>query len=149
MIGFKEVEHKSQKMKKTVFLLLCILSFSSLKAQIPDLTGTWTMFEMTYVSDQGTQKMTEDQMKENGAFVEFFFIEEGKFRQTGNMSGSGKTESQEGTWKLEGDQLMLTLKIGDQKMDLTWKAEYKNNALNLSRTSPDGSMTIINTFRKK
>ena len=136
-------------MRTIILLLICFLSFPALKSQIPDLTGTWTMFEMTYVSDQGTQKMTEEQMKAEGAVTEMFFMEAGKFRQTSNMSGSGTLDTYEGTWKLDGNQVVLTLKIGDRMMDVVWKAEFRDNALNLSRTSPDGSLTIINTFRKK
>ncbi|MCX6255676.1 MAG: lipocalin family protein [Bacteroidia bacterium] len=136
-------------MKTTVFLLLCFLSFSASRAQVIDLTGTWTMFEMTYVTDQGNQKMTEDQMKANGSVTDFFFMEEGKFKQTSNMSGSGTLDTYEGTWKLMENKLTLTLKIGEQLMDLVWNVEFKDNVLNLSRTSPDGSLTIINTFRRK
>jgi hypothetical protein len=136
-------------MKKTVFVLFCFVAFSASKAQVPDLTGTWTMFEMTYVSDQGTQKMTEDQMKAESASTDFFFMEEGKFKQTSNMSGSGTLDTYEGTWKLSEDKLILALKIGEKVMDIVWTVEFKDNILNLSRTSPDGSLKIINTFRKK
>ena len=68
-------------MKTTVLLLLCFLSFYATRAQDIDLTGTWTMFEMTYVSDQGNQVMTEDEMKAEGAVSEYFFMEEGKFKE--------------------------------------------------------------------
>jgi hypothetical protein len=136
-------------MKTTVFLMFSFLSFSSSYGQLVDLTGTWTEFEMTYVSSDGTQKMTEDQMKTDGSVTEFFFLNEGKFKQTSNMSGSGTMDTYEGTWKLEGNKLNLTLNVGGRILDLVWDVEFKDNILNLSRTSPDGSLTIINTFRRK
>jgi hypothetical protein len=136
-------------MKTTVFLLFSFLSFSSSFGQFVDLTGTWTEFEMTYVSGQGTQKMTEDQMKTDGSVTEFFFLNEGKFKQTSNMSGSGTMDTYEGTWKLEENKLKLTLNVGERILDLVWDVEFKDNVLNLSRTSPDGSLTIINSFRRK
>jgi len=136
-------------MKTTVLLLLCFLSFNASRAQDIDLTGTWTMFEMTYVSDQGNQVMTEDQMKAEGAVSEYFFMEEGKFKVISNMSGSGTLDTYEGTWKLSDEKLTLSLNIGDRLMDVVWNFEYKDEAMNLSRTSPDGSMTIINSFRRK
>jgi hypothetical protein len=136
-------------MKTTALLLLSFLFFPSSFSQIVDLTGTWTEFEMTYVSGNDTQKMTEDQMKTDGSVTEFVFLNEGKFKQSSNMSGSGTMDTYEGTWKLEGDKLSLTLNVGGRIMDLVWDVEYKDNVLNLSRTSPDGSLTIINSFRRK
>jgi hypothetical protein len=58
-------------------------------------------------------------------------------------------ETYEGTWKLEGDQLMLTLHMGEQSVDLVWSAELQDNLLNLSRKSPDGSVSVINSFKRK
>jgi len=136
-------------MKTTALLLLSFLFFSSSFSQIVDLTGTWEEFEMTYVSGTDIQKMTEDQMKTDGSVTEFFFLDEGKFKQSSNMSGSGTMDTYEGTWSLEGDKLSLTLNVGGRIMDLVWDVEYKDNILNLSRTSPDGSLTIINSFRRK
>lgn len=136
-------------MKAIVFLLLCFLSLNASHAQEIDLTGTWTMFEMTYVSDQGNQVMTAEQMKAEGAVTEYIFMEEGKVRLTSNMSGSGTLDTYEGTWKLSDQKLTFSLNIGDRLMDVVWNFEYKDEAMNLSRTSPDGSMTIINSFKRK
>jgi hypothetical protein len=136
-------------MKKTVFLFLCILTFTVSGAQVVDLTGTWTMFEMTYKSDQGIQKMSEEEMKANGSVTDFFFMPEGKFKQTSNMSGSGTMDTYEGTWKLDGKKLILNLQISGQLIEVIWDVEFKDAAMNLSRTAPDGSLTIINTFRRK
>jgi len=96
-------------MKKKILLLLCFLTFSVAKAQEPDIAGTWTMFEMTYVTDQGEQKMSEDQMKANGSITDYIFMPEGKFKMTSNMSGSGTTDTYEGTWKLEGNNLKYSV----------------------------------------
>ncbi len=136
-------------MKTTVIILLCFLSFSACWAQDIDLTGTWTMFEMTYVNAEGEQTMTEDQMKADSAVSDYFFMEDGKFKMTSNMSGTGTLDTYEGTWKLAEGKLILSLNIGEQVMDVVWSFEYKDEAMNLSRTSPDGSLTIINSFRRK
>jgi len=136
-------------MKPAVVLLLLFLYCSSSGAQSVDLTGTWTMFEMTYVTGQGDQKMTEEQMKANESVTDYFFMEGGKFKMTSNMSGSGTMDTYEGTWKLAENKLSLTLKIGERSMDVVWDFKYDNNIMNLSRTSPDGTITIVNTFRRK
>jgi hypothetical protein len=136
-------------MKTYVLVILCILAVTVSKAQVVDLTGTWTMFEMAYVKSDGTQKMTEDQMKANGSFTDYSFMEEGKFKLISNMTGSGTQETAEGTWKLAENKLTTTLKIGEQMMDIVWNFEFKDNVMKLSRTSPDGSLTIVNSFRKK
>lgn len=136
-------------MKTTVFILLCFLAVSVSKAQVVDLTGTWTMFEMTNVTGQDAQKMTEDQMKANGSVTDFFFMEEGKFKQTSNMSGSGTLDTYEGTWKIAGNKLVITLRLGEQNIDVDYTYELKENTLVLTRTSPDGTMKIVSTYRKK
>jgi hypothetical protein len=136
-------------MKTYAFILLCLLAVTASNAQVTDLTGTWTMFEMAYVSSQGTQKMTEAEMKANGSVTDYFFMEEGKFKMTSNMSGSGTLDTYEGAWKFAENKLTITLKINERVMDIVWGVEFKDNAMILSRTSPDGSMTITNSFRKK
>lgn len=107
------------------------------------------MFEMTYVTGEGTQKMTEDQMKANGSVTDFFFMEEGKFKQTSNMSGSGTLDTYEGTWKIVENKLIITLRMGEQNIDVDYTYELKEKALVLTRTSPDGTMKIVSTYRKK
>jgi hypothetical protein len=136
-------------MKTTVFILLCFLTVSTSMAQVNDLIGTWTVFEMTQVSGQNSQKMTEDQFKANGAFEDYFFMEEGKFKQTGNLSGEGTVSTQEGTWKITENKVIMTLQLGEQKMDVDYTYELKENALFLTRTSPDGNMKVIMACRKK
>jgi hypothetical protein len=137
-------------MKTILFLLLSFLSFISSRAQTHDLTGTWTMFEYAWTNEQGTQKTTEDQIKADGGITEYTFMEDGNFKVTSNMADeSSGMETYEGTWKLEGDQLMLTLHMGEQSVDLVWSAELQDNLLNLSRKSPDGSVSVINSFKRK
>jgi hypothetical protein len=136
-------------MKTTVSILLCFLSVSSLKAQATDLTGTWTLFEMTNVAGQKIQKTTEDQLKANGSVLDLFFMEDAKFKQTSNMSGSGTVSTQEGTWKIKDNKLIITLQMGERKMDVDYTYEQKDNTLVLTRTSPDGNMKIIMACRKK
>lgn len=137
-------------MKTALFLLLCILSLNVSRAQTVDLTGTWAMFEYSWTNDQGVQKTTEDEIKASGGVTEYVFADDGNFKLTGNMADeSAKMETYEGTWKLEGDKLMLKLKLGDELVDLVWSIEFKDNILNLSRKSPDGSVTLVNSFKRK
>lgn len=136
-------------MKPVVLLLLFFLTLPVLEAQEVDLKGTWTMFEMVYIVGDNTQTMTEDMMKVNNAFTDFFFLDEQKFKQTSNMSGSGKTETYSGVWKIVDKKLIITLLVGEQNMDVDYSWEMKGSNLILTRTSPDGSMKIISTYRKK
>ena len=136
-------------MKPTVFVFLLFLAISTSKAQVNDLIGTWTVFEMTQVSGQNSQKMSEDQFKAEGAFEDYFFLEKGKFKQTGNLSGEGTVSTQEGTWKIMENKMIMTLQLGEQKMDIDYTYELKENTLFLTRTSPDGSMKVIMACRKK
>lgn len=136
-------------MKKIVFLFLCLWFVSLSKAQVSDLIGTWSVFEMTHVSGQDSQKTTEDQFKAEGAFQDYYFMEEGKFKQTGNLSGSGSVSTQEGTWKIMDNKVIMTLQLGERKMDVDYTYELKENTLYLTRTSPDGNMKVIMALRKK
>ena len=136
-------------MKTIVFILLCFLTVSASKAQVNDLIGTWTVFEMTQISGQTSEKMTEDQFKANGAFEDYFFMEESKFKQTGNLSGEGAVSTQEGTWKIMENKVIMTLQLGEKKMDVDYTYELKENKLFLTRTSPDGNIKIIMVCRKK
>jgi hypothetical protein len=136
-------------MKTIVFVVLCFLTISVSNAQVIDLKGTWTMVEMTNISGQGTQTMTENQMKADGAVTDFYFMEDGKFKQTSNMSGSGTLDTYEGTWKIEGNKLIITLRLGERNIDVDYTYELKENTLVLTRTSPDGTMKIISTYKEK
>ncbi|MEE4178523.1 MAG: hypothetical protein V2I46_13540 [Bacteroides sp.] len=134
-------------MKKTLVVLICLLAAVALEAQTIE-PATWSMFEMTYVMGEETQTFSEEMMKTEGASTDYFFMEEGKFRQTSNMSGSGIMETYEGTWKTDGNMLIITLLIGERQMDVDYTWQMKEKVLMLSRTAPDGSMKIVMSFRK-
>jgi hypothetical protein len=137
-------------MKTTLLLLLFFSSFTELKAQNTALTGTWNMFEYSWSSEQGNQTTTEDQIKADGGVTEYQFQEDGKFRLTSNMADeSTGMATYEGTWKFEEQKLLLMMKIGEQLVDLVWNVEINDSILNLSRLSPDGSVRIVNSFRRK
>ena len=136
-------------MKPTVFVLLFFLAVTASKSQVNDLIGTWTVFEMTQISGQNSQKMTEDQFKANGTYEDYFFMKEGKFKQSGNLSGEESVSTQEGTWKIMENKLIMTLQLGERKMDVDYTYELKENTLFLTRTSPDGNMKVIMACRKK
>ncbi len=136
-------------MEPVVLLLLFFLTLPGVKAQEVDLKGTWTMFEMVYIVGDNTQTMTEDMMKVNNAFTDFFFMDDQMFKQTSNMSGSGKTDTYSGVWKIVDKKLIITLLIGEQNMDVDYTWEMKGSNLILTRTSPDGSMKIISTYKRK
>ena len=121
----------------------------ALQAQDIDITGTWTMYEMAWTSGQDVNKTTEDQIKDQGMITDYFFMPEGKFKLISNMTGSGNMETAEGNWKLEGDFLTCSIKMGEDLVDIVWGFELKDNEINLSRTSPDGSTTVVNSFRRK
>lgn len=113
------------------------------------IDGTWKIIDLTYKTPDGTQKVMEAEIKSGSAVTDFYFFTDGKFKQTSNMSGSGTPDTYEGTWKLTGDKLIITLKINGQSMDVDYACELKNGLLILTRTSPDGKLSIINTFTKK
>jgi len=136
-------------MKTVILVLFRFLAVSAIEAQEIKLTGAWTMFEMAYVSDAGLQKKSEDQMKADESVTDFFFMEDGKFKQTSNMSGTGTLDTYEGTYKVNGKELIITLQIGERSMDVDYTWEIKENALVLTRTSPDKKMKIIAAYRKK
>lgn len=114
-----------------------------------NIEGVWGISDLTYITPQGTQKVMEAEIKNGSAVTDFYFFTDGKFKQTSNMSGSGTLDTYEGTWKLTGDKLIITLQISGQSMDVDYTCELKNGLLVLTRTSPDGKMSIVNTFKKK
>jgi hypothetical protein len=137
-------------MKAISCVLSCILTFFISGFQEVDLIGSWSMFEMTcYSSEMGKQEMTEQQMKNNHAVTQYIFMDGGKFRQISNMSGTGSLDTFDGSWKLDKDNLTISLITGESTYDQVWKAEYDHNVLKLSHTDPTGAITIINSFRRK
>jgi hypothetical protein len=137
-------------MKTLILGILYLVTPLVNHAQNNALIGTWKIVGLEYVSDQGTQKVMETEIKAGTATTEFIIMEDGKWKQTSNMSGSGTLDTYEGTWKASGNKLIVNLKIGDQYYDVDWTYELKDNTLILNRAAdPEGKMKIVNTFRKK
>ena len=130
-------------------LLLCLFSGYALQAQVVDITGDWAMFEMTWTSGEDVNVTTEDQLKDQGMMSEYSFMPDGKLKLVSNMTGSGNMENVEGTWNLEGDKLTCTFKRGENAADIIWDFEFKEDAIHLTRTSPDGSTSVVNSFKRK
>ena len=73
----------------------------------------------------------------------------GKLKLISNMTGSEKLETAEGTWKLEGDKLTCSLREEENPEDITRDFEFKDEVIHLKRTSPDGSTSVVNSFKRK
>jgi hypothetical protein len=136
-------------MKTLILIVLCLMTFSTIKGQDKNLVGTWNLTSWANVSDAGTTKMTEDQLKSDNQSTLYIFLEAGKFKVTTNMGGSGTMDTYDGIWKISENKLIITLKIGEQTADLDNTYELKNDTLILTRVAPDNSLKIINTFSKK
>ena len=140
---------KYPTMKIRICLILCLFACKALQAQDIDISGTWSMFEMTWSSGQDINTTTEDQLKDQGQMSEYFLMPDGTFKLSSNMTGSGKMENLEGTWKLDGDKLTFSFKMGENVRDITWDFDYKDDVFNLKRTFPDGSTSVVNCFKRK
>ena len=147
-------------MKRESFILiltLVVISFtfcSKADTEVSDmqginLDGNWGITECAHVIQGVTQKIFVDEIKNGQAITDFFFMKEGKFKQTSNMSGSGTMDTYEGTWKITGTKLIITLLVSGSLADVDYTCEQKGDLLILTRKSPDGSMSIVNTFKKK
>lgn len=136
-------------MKTLSLVFLCMSIFLSSKGQDKNLTGTWNLISWTNIADSVSAQMTEDQLIANNQITEYSFLEEGKFKMTTNMAGSGSMDNYEGSWKASENKLIITLKLGEQNIDLENIYELKDNNLILTRIIPENNVKIINTFRKK
>lgn len=140
-------------MKTLILIFICAFIFSANcnkeQEQQINIDGTWGISDLTYKTPDGTQKVMEAEIKNGSAVTDFFFMDEGKFKQTSNMSGSGTMETYEGSWKLTGNKLIITLQLNGQSVDVDYTYELKNGLLILTRTSPDGKMSIVTTFKRK
>lgn len=114
-----------------------------------NIEGTWSITAMAQITRQGTKDVMAKKIKNGEAVNDFFFMQDGKFKQTSNMSGSGTMDTYEGTWKLTGTKLIVTLLINGKKVDVDYTCENTNDLLILTRSSPDNSVDIVNTFKKK
>lgn len=136
-------------MKRIIILFLALLLITPLFSQEIDITGPWTMFEMIWTQGEDVNKTTEDQLKDQGMFTEYIFMADGKVKLNSNMTGSGKLEAMEGKWKLEGDKLTFSYIMDENPMDIIWDFELKDDVINLKRTFPDGSTSVVNSFKRK
>ena len=137
------------KIKISLLLLFCLFTGKELLAQDIDITGTWTMFEMTWTSGDEVNLTTEDQLKDQEMMTDYSIMPDGKFKFISNMTGSGNLETAEGTWKLEGDKLTCSLSVEENLVDIIWDFEFKDDVIHLKRTSPDGSASVVNSFKRK
>lgn len=138
-------------MKITISLMLmfCLFTGKEVLGQEVDITGDWTMFEMTWTSGDEVNTTTEDQLKDEGMFSDYFFMPEGKLKLVSNMTGSEKVETIDGTWKLEGDNLTTGFNMEGNQMDIVWGFEFKDDIIHLKRTAPDGSASVVNSYKRK
>lgn len=137
-------------MKTLLVTLICMASCMPLIAQNKALTGVWAITDLSYVSEQGVQKMMEAEIKSGTAITDFYIMEEGLFRQTSNMSGSGTMDTYEGNWKTVNGKLIINLMINGQKSpDLEYLYKLEDSVLTLERSNPQGTLKIVMLFKKK
>jgi len=130
-------------------LLFCLLTAKEIQAQEIDISGAWTMFEMTWTRGDEVNLTTEDQLKDQEMMSDYFFMPDGELKLVSNMTGSGNLETVEGTWKLAEDKLTCSLNVDENIVDVIWDFEFENDVIHLKRTSPDGSTSVVNSFKRK
>lgn len=133
----------------SLFVLFCLFSGRELVAQEFVITGTWTMFEMSWTSGDEIVITNEEQLKNKGWTMEYYFIPDGKFNMVSNMSDSVILDTVEGTWKLEGDKLTCNFRMGEVPLAVIYDLEFKDNYIQLKQTFPDGLSTAVNSFKRK
>jgi len=126
-----------------------LLSFPFLNAQTQELLGTWNIIEFSMSSPEGDNLITEENLTKEGSIWDLFFLKDGKFKQTSNMSGRGTLDSQVGSWKVEATNLSLQLEINEQKFELLYTFELEKEVLVLTRSNPMKTVKMISKFRKK
>ena len=139
-------------MKALLLMFISVLAFPVSSMQEINLEGTWGIIECVNGNPEGSQKVLEAEIKNGTAVCDFYIMKDGKFKQTSNMgdhSDNPKMSTQEGTWKLAGDKLIVSITYEGKVYDIDYTCEYKDERLVLTRKSPDGKFFIINTFRKK
>ncbi len=121
-------------------------------AQAAPLTGTWNIVEFAMTRNGDTSTTTESQLREAGSVWALLFLEEGKLKQASNMRTgillTGETEVQEGSWTLADDALTLTFEMDQGPLPIRYTYEVKDDVLVLKRSSPNGAMMIVATFKK-
>ena len=138
-------------MKTTISLLLFLLPVSALLAQEVDITGSWTMYEMSWDVGGEINTTTEAQLKDDGMMSEYTFEPDGKLTLVSNMisSNHGVLETVEGSWKLEAEKLTCTFNFNGNEADIVWDFEFKDDCIHLKRGAPDGSSSVVNSFKRK
>jgi len=136
-------------MKRFITLFIFAATAFLSQAQEKGLIGTWNIIECAYITSNGTEKVMDEQVKAGTAITDYMFIEDSKYKMSSNMSGSGTMDTYEGSWKTSDNDLTMTLTVDNQQMEVVWKYEFRENVLVLSRTSPDGTITVANSFKKK
>lgn len=135
-------------MKNLMIISFFMAMFSVTNAQDATVVGTWNIVEFTMTNENNVNKMTEDALIENKSIWDLNLMENGSLTQTSNMR-TGETETQEGSWKTDAENLILTLKINDKDIHIEYGYELSGDNLTLKRTNPMGTMTIETKFRKK
>lgn len=133
----------------SLFVLSCLFTGKGLLAQETDITGAWIMYELTWINGDQVNKTTENQLEIQAMITEYDFKSDGKLILVSNMTGSGRLETMEGSWKLDGDKLTCSYVYEENPVDVVWDFEFKDEAIHLMRSSPDGSSTVINSFKRK
>jgi len=136
-------------MKRIIIVFFTLFLVAPLFSQEIDLTGSWTLFEMIWTQGEEVNKTTENQIKDQGMTSEYYFMPDGKLKLISNMTGSGNLETVDGTWKLEGDKLTCSFIMDANSVDIIWDFEFKDDVMHLKRTSPDGSTSVVNSFKRK
>jgi len=136
-------------MKTLILFFISLLSFSASYSQEGNLLGTWQITDCTYVTKEGTRKNLEAEIKNGKAVCDLFFMKDGKYKMISNMTESGTMETNEGSWKIKGNKLILTLVLDGVQRELVNTFKQKNNNLITTNSSPDEKMRIINTFKRK
>jgi hypothetical protein len=143
-------------MKLSILIIACLFTVSVTKAQDVGLTGIWTMFELSMITDTNSitgmkdQKTGEDMIKARVGVVTYFLMADGKFKQTLIKPGES-TESlySEGVWKTNGNHLLITISEGGQDSVSDFSFEKKGETLILRRIIFDRKLTTIMSFRKR
>ena len=136
-------------MKNSVFLLLCVVSFSGLKAQETALVGTWNLTELINIDYNDTLRRSPEYIKEHKAIWELDFLKTGKFKQSSNMDPTKTMTSYEGTWRTSGPDLIVKLQIKGDTIEMNYNYEVNIGTLILKRSSQEGNHKIISKFLKK
>jgi hypothetical protein len=116
---------------------------------LKDLIGTWQIIDFEIISNEMSDKINKDKIKEDGLVWDLYLMENGKFKQSSNMSETGTMDSQEGGWRAWDENLTISLQMYGRKIDMNYTYDLKENILVLMRSNPIGTMKIISQFKKK